>query len=111
MSLEERILANYVMFVFKIVHGLVDIQFVHWFSINTNNTRGHLLKLTVNRSRLDINKHFFRNGVFKMWNNLPERVVSLNSLKKLKDSINSLRHNDPTPYAPELFLILSTYSE
>ena len=63
--------------------------------INTNNTRGHSLKLNVNRSRLDIRKHFLCNGVIKMWNNLPESVVSLNSLEKFKNSINSL---DLRPY-------------
>ena len=89
-TLEARRLANDVMILFKIVHGLMDIEFDDWFSFNTNNTRGHSLKLNVNRSRLDIRKHFLCNRVIKMWNNLPESVVSLNSLEKFKDSINSL---------------------
>ena len=50
-------LANDVVFVFKIVHELVVIElFDHWFSFNTNNTRGHSMKLDVNRCRLDIRK-------------------------------------------------------
>ena len=43
-TLEERRLANDVILVFKIIHGLVDIEFDHWFTFNTNNTRGHSLK-------------------------------------------------------------------
>ena len=89
-TLEERRLANYVILVFKIVHGLVDTEFDHWFSFNTNNTREHSLKLNVNRSRLDIRKHLICNRVIKMWINLTESVVSVNSLDKFKDSINSL---------------------
>ena len=80
-------LANDLMFVFKIFHVLMDIGFDVWFSFNINNTRGHLLKLTNNRSRLDIRKHFFCNRVIRMWNNLPESVVSLNFLEKFRNSI------------------------
>ena len=76
--------------VYKIGHGLEDIQFDHWFSFNRNNTRGHSLKLNVNRCRLDIRKHFFCNRIIENLRNLPESFFLLNSLDKLKDSINSL---------------------
>ena len=89
-SLEERRIANDVVFVYKIIHGLVDVQFDDLFSFNTNSTRGHSMKLNVNRSRLDIRKNFFCNRVIKIWNSLNESVVSLNSSEKFKDSISSL---------------------
>ena len=76
----------------------MDIRFEHWISFNTNKTRRHSLKFDVYRSRLDARKHYIYNRVIKMWNNLPESVVSLNSLEKFKDSINSL---DLRPYCRE----------
>ena len=94
-SLEERRVANDVRFVYKIVHGLVDAQFGSLFSFNTNNTRGHSMKLNVIRSRLKIRQHFFCNRVIKIWNSLNESVVTLSSFEKFKDSINSL---DLRPY-------------
>ena len=60
-SLEERRIANDLMFLFKIVHGQIDIDFdkYFWSDNNNFNTRGHSMKLNVNYSRLDCRKQFF----------------------------------------------------
>jgi hypothetical protein len=47
-----------------------------------HQTRGHSLKLTKNRSRLDIRKYYFTNRVVEDWNNLPESVITAKNLKK-----------------------------
>ena len=43
-----------------------------------NRTRGHALKLKMNKSRTSLRKHFFTQRVVKEWNNLP-RGCSVNT--------------------------------
>ena len=40
-----------------------------------NRTRGHALKLKMNKSRTSLRKHFFTQRVVKEWNNLPREVI------------------------------------
>jgi len=54
-------------------------QFFH-LSDNTNDHRGHSLKLSLNRSRLDLRKNFFSQRVIRAWNNLPQHVVDATSV-------------------------------
>ena len=91
-SLEERRIINDIIFIFKIIRNLVDLPFNKYFSFNTNNTRGHSMKLNFNHSRLDCRKYFFSNRCIDVWNNkLTENevnITSLNSFKKAIDKIN-----------------------
>ena len=89
-TLEERRIANDLMFLFKMIHGQVDVDFNKYFSFNSNNfnTRGHSLKLNVNYSRLDCRRHFFCNRVINIWNGLPESIISLRRFDRFKIAIN-----------------------
>ena len=50
-------------------------------------TRGHVSKLFVRQSRVDVRKYFFGNRVVKIWNSLPATVEdfdeSLNPLSSV----------------------------
>jgi len=50
--------------VFEIIHGLSSIKFCIFFEYSTSDrTRGHSLKLTKKRARLDMRQHFFSQRV------------------------------------------------
>ena len=65
---------------------------VRFFTVSSNETtRGHICKLFVCHSRVDVRKYFLCNRVVKIWNSLPatsEDFASIrifNSLIKRKD--------------------------
>ena len=53
-----------------------------------SGTRGHHLKLIAPPFRLDVGKFCFISRVVKIWNALPERIISASSLQKLKKELN-----------------------
>lgn len=62
--------------VYRIVHGLVDLNFDLFFKYAAHEgTRGHKYKLAINRSRLDIRKYFFANRAVPVWNWLNSEVI------------------------------------
>jgi hypothetical protein len=63
-----------------------------------HQTRGHSLKLTKNRSRLDIRKYYFTNRVVEDWNNLPETVITTKNVKKFENRLDKLWQNHPMMY-------------
>ena len=89
-SLEERRIIFDLILVFKIILGLVDLDFETFFAFNTNATRGHNFKLKVQYSRKNYRKYFFSNRVVTIWNELPNEIVLKNSLNAFKKGINTL---------------------
>ena len=64
----------------------------HWmFSFNNNNlnTQGHSLKLNVIYTRLDCRRRLFCNRVIKIWNALPESIISLRRFDRFKMALNN----------------------
>jgi len=87
-SLELRRLRNDVVFVYKMLFGLVDMNFDEYFTLRADcATRGHEYKLFVNYSRLNIRKHFFTERVVAVWNNLENGLIKFNSLTCFKNSL------------------------
>jgi hypothetical protein len=68
-----------------------------WFFVD-GETRGHSLKLTKNRSRLDIGKYYFTNRVVEDWNNLPETVITAKNVKIFEKRLDKLWQNHPMMY-------------
>ena len=84
-SLRYRRLRGDMIETFKIVTEIYDKRVTEdLLPINKSSfhqTRGHSLKLTKNRSRLDIRKYYFTNRVVDDWNNLPETVINAKNVK------------------------------
>ena len=62
--------------VFKIMKGIVDLNYTTFFKLNANNTRGHKLKLFKQRSQLNVRRNFFSQRIVESWNELPKEIVN-----------------------------------
>jgi len=49
----------------------------------------HSLKISFNRSRLDLRKNFFSQRVTSSWNSLPQHVVDAISVNTIKDCLDA----------------------
>ena len=75
---------------FKLIKGITQVDYTHFFTINENMGRGHMYKFVKNRSKLNVKAHFFSQRVVNDWNKLPANVVyadSVNSFKNRPDAI------------------------
>ena len=93
-SLEYRRIRGDMIEVYKILYKKYDPLTTHnLFTLDTNNTRGHKLKLKKFQFNTDKYKHFFTNRVVNLWNSLPGEVVYAPSLNVFKNKIDSyLQH-------------------
>jgi len=66
----------------------VDLDCPKFFLVSPNETtRGHVSKLFVRQSRVDVRKYFFGNRVVKIWNSLPATVEDFASIRDFKSFI------------------------
>jgi len=73
--LELRCLHADLTLCYKIIHGLVLLSCVRFFTIvYDHTTHGHSLKLFVSSTRVNSKQHFFAVHVIDVWNSLPEDV-------------------------------------
>ena len=80
--------------VFKIMKGIVDLNYTTFFKLSTKNTRGHELKLFKQRSRLNVKGNFFSQRIVESWNALPEEIVNCTTVlhfEKFYDSFHCER--------------------
>jgi hypothetical protein len=73
------------LFAYKILFGLLDINWSNMFVRNEQSiTRGHCFKLYAKTRRIDVRQNFFCNRVVNIWNRLPAREDDFKSLKCFK---------------------------
>ncbi|MEC8568985.1 MAG: reverse transcriptase domain-containing protein, partial [Pseudomonadota bacterium] len=91
-SLEYRRLNFDLVYVFKIINGLIDLPFENLFTfINTPyNLRRHRYTLKVEKFKTNTRKYFFSNRVAPVWNKLPETVVYSRNLEEFKNQLNKI---------------------
>jgi len=77
--------------VFKIMRNLVDNSPANLRLSEVTRTRGHIMKLAKNTSRLDIRRHFFFNRVQNEWNGLGAHVVESTTVDGFKKAYD--RHS------------------
>ena len=81
--LYRRIFSDLVM-VYKIVHNLVDIPFELFFRYSTYQSRGHCLKLDIEKCNLNVRSKYFNVRIVNIWNSLDNDIVSSVSLNVFK---------------------------
>jgi len=75
-------------YVYKMLFGLVNVSFNDYFVLRVDRTtRGHKYKLFTKYSRLNIRKHFFTERVVSVWNNLEYDNINFSSLRSFKESL------------------------
>ena len=74
---------------YKIMTGKESIDCQQFFATvsNAHNLRGHTMKLYKERSRWDIQKHFFSNRVVNDLNSLPQMMINVESVHAFKNRI------------------------
>ena len=94
-TLELRRLKADLILVYKIINGLVDLNFDDFFKLSScTMTRGHSLRLVLPKVRLDVRKYFFSTRIVQLWNNLPETVVTAVSVSGFRTGLNDFCFND-----------------
>ena len=83
-SLEKRRLWGDTIEVYKIMHGMENVDRETFFSLSqSTRTQGHPMKLIGGRFRTDKTKDFFTKRTVKLWNLFP-RVVMVTNLDGFK---------------------------
>ena len=88
-SLEYRRVEFDLILTFKIVHGLIDLNFHDFFtytsSTNVYNLRRHILTLkNPDIARSAVRNNFFSSRIVSTWNALPNDIVNSQSLLTFK---------------------------
>ena len=92
-SLEIRRIKFDLILVYKIYHGIIDIDFNNFFQTNLAatkyNLRGHDQRLQVHRySGSTTRNHFFSNRVLDLWNKLPPVIINSETLDQFKSKLH-----------------------
>ena len=78
---------------YKILNGLEGIQPCELFSFNFgSSTRGNSFKLSKPRAKLNLRQNFYSHRIINAWNNLPDDIVSAQSLNAFKNARPSLKN-------------------
>jgi len=95
-SLELRRLRLDLVYVYKIMFGLVAADISDYFTLQSANDynvitrRENPYKLLVNNCRINVRKNFFCERIIKIWNSLPPYIVHFESLSSFKNSLNNI---------------------
>ena len=73
-TLELRRLHLDFLFCYKVVFGLVSVNFTDFFQFSVTSTRGHKYKLFKPRCTSSLRQKFFVDRVISVWNALPSTV-------------------------------------
>ena len=92
-SLELRRIYNDLIMVYKIFHGLVNVNANELINVkistSTISTRGHRFKLQTSQFKRDVAKNQFCNRVVSNWNNLPDSIVAIASIVHFKKALRT----------------------
>jgi len=82
--------------VYKILNRNKHIDSGQFFQVADEHysLRGHRMKLSKKRSRLDIRKHFFSQKIINQWNSLPANVVNAKAVNSFKNAYDANYWND-----------------
>ena len=59
----------------------------------TKHPRGHELKLTKHRSKLEVRRHFFTERLVNRWNSLDHHAVIANTVNSFKNALQRVKQS------------------
>jgi hypothetical protein len=89
-TLEARIVQLDMVQVFKIIKGIDNIDYRHFFTLNVNQTRNNGFKINVKQFNTNIMGGFFSHRVITYWNKLPAEVVSAETVYSFKNRLKNI---------------------
>lgn len=90
LSLEEQRLRVDLIYTYRIIHNLIDLNFDEFFQYSKAPTRTNGYKLYKTYFRLDSSKGFFSNRVIDPWNDLPIDIVNSPTLNIFKAGLKNV---------------------
>ncbi len=78
---------------YKILHGVDNVNYAMYFTLNKNNTRNNGYKLEVKTHTLNTLGNSFNNRVVKFWNSLPSEVVASETVGTFKNILHRVFEN------------------
>jgi hypothetical protein len=95
-TLKYRRLRGDMIETFKILNKVYDPRATSGlFNLSSGTTRGHSLKVSKERCRLDVRKHFFTNRVVDTWNSLPDNIVTSRTVHMFENRLDRLWRSHP----------------
>ena len=90
-SLERRRIKYDLILLYRLIYGFCDLNVSDFISFSPNvfNTRGNGLKINIEHFNSDFRRHFYFNRVAKVWNELPQSVVTAFSIGNFKSHLDS----------------------
>ena len=74
---------------YKIIHGIYNVYCtLHLLLSHNALTRGHRFKLFHLHVHYDSRKYFFVNRIISLWNNLPDYVVTADTVNSFKSRLD-----------------------
>ena len=89
-SLQCRRIKADLVFCYKILHNLVDVNSKELFTLSQNtHLRGNKFKLVKPKSVSVRDSNFYVNRIVNIWNSLPDSIVTADSVFSFKRRLNS----------------------
>jgi len=89
-SLELRRIRADLVFAYKIIFGLTDVNSADIFTVGASNSRrGHRYKLYMPYSKSTARHNYFNHRVGRIWNALPCDEVDFSSLRRFRNSLTA----------------------
>ena len=108
-TLDYRRQRNDMIQVFQIFKGFDKISSDVFFTCNSSDrTRGHSYKLYKSRPATKLRANSFSQRTVNNWNELPEEVVSANTIDSFKGRLGRFWINHPTKFSTNLVIIMGT---
>ena len=89
-SLEQRRLKLDITFLFKFLKVYINIESEKYFEFKSNRTRGHSMALREHKVKKDLKKFSFAQRIIKVWNYLPEEVISARTVNNFKTKLEDV---------------------